>query len=149
VVSRTRPGPVAQQGAQIADVLRRDPRLSQQVGAQQLRQRLRVDLVDLQPGRGDRFAAGGVDQVRLELEVVEQVGQPTPAVGGLERHRGAGRHNAKDGGQLGRVVGEVAVALDATGVVDEGDLGALAVHVHADVHTHYGPPSLRSLIPEA
>jgi hypothetical protein len=41
----------------------------------------------LQPGRGDLLAAGGVDQVRLELEVVEQAGQPTPAVGGLKRHR--------------------------------------------------------------
>jgi hypothetical protein len=90
-----------------------------------------------------------MDQVRLQLQVVEQVDQPAPAVGGLERDRGARRQGTQDRHQLGGVVGDVAVALLGAGVVDDGDLGALAMHVHADVHTHPGPPSLRSLDPRS
>jgi hypothetical protein len=131
-------GPVAQQGAQVADRLRRDPGLGQQVGAQQLRQGARVDLVVGEPGRGDLLAAAGVDQVRLEVEVVEQVDQPAPAVGGLEGDRGARGQGAQDRDELGRVVGDVAVVLLGAGVVQDGDLGALAMDVHADVHTHQG-----------
>jgi DNA invertase Pin-like site-specific DNA recombinase len=33
---------------------------------------------------------------------------------------------------------DVAVALLVTGGVQDRDLGALAVHVHADVHSHQG-----------
>jgi hypothetical protein len=87
--------------------------------------------------------------VWLELEPLEQLDQPAPPVGGLEGHRGAGWQPAKDRLELGRVIGDVAVALHGTGLVDDGDLGALAVHVHADVHSHCGPPSLRSSIPGA
>jgi hypothetical protein len=89
VLQRGRPAhqgdPVAQQRAQITHGLRRDPGLGQQIGAQQLRQGLGVDLVVVEPCRVDRLAATGsdwVDQVRLKLEVVEQVDQPAPAVGG-------------------------------------------------------------------
>jgi hypothetical protein len=79
-----------------------------------------------------------MDQARLELEALEQLDQPAPAVGGLERDRRAGRQGTQDGAQLGGVIGDVAVALHGTGLVDDGDLGALAMHVHADVHTHVG-----------
>jgi hypothetical protein len=45
--------------------------------------------------------------MRLQLEVVEQVDQPAPAVGGFERDRGAGWQWAKEhlelGGSLGRL----------------------------------------------
>jgi hypothetical protein len=79
-----------------------------------------------------------MDQVRLQLQLLEQVDQPAPAVGGLKRHRGARRKGAKDRDQLGRIVGEVAVALRGAGVVHDGDLGALAMDVHPDVHSHQG-----------
>jgi hypothetical protein len=79
-----------------------------------------------------------MDQVRVQFQFLQQLDQPAPAVGGLERDRGAWRQHAKDRHQLGRIVGEVAVALEDAGVVDHGDLGALAVHVHADVHSHQG-----------
>jgi hypothetical protein len=52
-----------------------------------------------------------MDQVRLQLQLLEQVDQPPPAVGGLKGDRGARRQGAKDRDQLGRVVGQVAVAL--------------------------------------
>ena len=50
--------------SQVADLLRGDPGLGQQVGAQQLRQGAGIDLVVLEPGRGDRLAAprGGMTQ---------------------------------------------------------------------------------------
>ena len=52
-----------------------------------------------------------MDQVRLQLQFLEQIDQPPPAVGGLEGDRGAWRERPKDWDQLGRVVGQVAVAL--------------------------------------
>jgi hypothetical protein len=79
-----------------------------------------------------------MDQVRLQLQFLEQIDQPPPAVGGLEGDRGAWRERPKDWDQLGRVVGQVAVVLLAAGVIHDGDLGALAMHVHPDVHTHQG-----------
>jgi hypothetical protein len=87
---------VAQQGPQITDRLRGDPGLGQQISPQELGQDGRIHLVVLQPGRGDCFAAAGVDQVRLQLQFLEQIDQPTPAVGGLKGHRGAWREGAKD-----------------------------------------------------
>jgi hypothetical protein len=142
-------GPVAQERAQVTDGLRCDPGLGEQVGAQQLREGARIDLVVLEPGRRDRLAAAGMDQVRFQAELLQQLDQPAPAVGGLECDRGAPRKGTQDRGQLRRVVWDVAVALLVAGIIDDGDLRALAVHVHADVHTHQGPPSLGSSIPEA
>jgi acetyl esterase/lipase len=46
-----------------------DPRLRQQIGPQQLGQDGRVDLVVLEPGRGDRLAPRGMHQVRLDPEL--------------------------------------------------------------------------------
>jgi hypothetical protein len=82
--------------------------------------------------------AGRVDQVRLQVEPVEQVGQPAPAVGGLERDRGARRQPAEDRDQLGGVVGQVAVEQLRAVLVQQRHLRALAVHVHADVDLHVG-----------
>jgi hypothetical protein len=44
----------------------------------------RIDLVVLEPGRGDGFAAARKNQMRLQLQFLEQLDQPAPAVGGLE-----------------------------------------------------------------
>jgi hypothetical protein len=55
---------------------RRDPRLRQQVRAQQLRQDRGIDLVVLQPRGGDRLALQRVHQVRVEAVVLEQLQQP-------------------------------------------------------------------------
>jgi hypothetical protein len=98
-------GAVAQQGALVTHRLWGDPRLGQGVGAQQVRQGAVIDPVVFEAGRRDRLAAAGVDQVRLQAELLEQVSQPAPAVGGLERHRGAALQLAEDGDQLDRVVG--------------------------------------------
>jgi hypothetical protein len=65
--------PVPQQRPQLAHRGRRDPRLRQQVRAQQLRQNLGVDLVVLQPRRSDRLAPQRVHQVRAEPVALEQL----------------------------------------------------------------------------
>jgi hypothetical protein len=103
----------------------------------------------LQPGCGDCFAAAGMDQVRLQLQLLQQLDQPPPAVGGLEGDRGARRQRTQDRHQLGRVVGQVAVALGNAGGIHDGDLGALAMHVHPDVHSHQGLLPRARLVPEA
>jgi hypothetical protein len=82
--------------------------------------------------------AGRVDQARLEAELVEQVGQPAPAVGGLEGDRRPRVELAQNRNQLGWVVGEVAVEQLRATRVQHRDLRALAVHVHADVDLHVG-----------
>jgi hypothetical protein len=56
--------PVPQQRPRPAHLRRGDPCLGEQVGAQQLGQDRRVDLVVFQPGRGDRLARQRVHQVR-------------------------------------------------------------------------------------
>jgi hypothetical protein len=89
-----------------------------------------------------------MDQVRLQLELLQQLDQPAPAVGRLEGNRSAWRQGAKERHQLGRVVGQVAVALLVAGLVDDRDLGALAMHVHADVHTHVGLLPRARLVPK-
>jgi hypothetical protein len=66
-------GPVAQQGPQIADLLRGDPCLGRQIGPQQLGQGGRIHLVILQPGCGDGLAAAGMDQVRFQLQLLQQL----------------------------------------------------------------------------
>jgi hypothetical protein len=84
-------GPVPQQRAELADPRRGDPRLGQQVCAQQLRQDRGVDLVVLQPRGGDRLAPQRVHQVRIEAVVFRQIGQPAPA----ERGRAGGFRNSR------------------------------------------------------
>jgi hypothetical protein len=86
--------------------------------------------------------------MRLQLQLLEEIDQPAPAVGGLKGHRGARREGAKDREQLGRVVGQVAVALLGASGVHDGDLGALAMHVHADIHIHQGLLPRARLIPK-
>jgi hypothetical protein len=78
-----------------------------------------------------------VDQVRLQVQLAQQVDQPAPAVGGLEGDRGAGLELAQERHQLGRVVGQVAVEQLRAIVVQQRHLRALAVHVHADVNPHW------------
>jgi hypothetical protein len=68
------PGDAA--GAEIPGRLGRDPGLGQQIRPQQLRQGGRIDLVVLQPGRGDRLAAAGMDQMGLQLQLLQQLHQP-------------------------------------------------------------------------
>ena len=69
----------------------------------------RVDLVILQPCRGDRLALQRVDQVRAEAVVLQQLYQPPPPERGLKRHRGA-RWQAPDHAQDRlRPIGHIAV----------------------------------------
>lgn len=80
--------PVAQQVAQIAQLPGRDVGLGQQIGAQQVRQRARVDGVGLHPRGGDRLSSERMRQVQLIARLLEQIGQPLPTIGRLQRNLG-------------------------------------------------------------
>jgi len=89
-----------------------------------------------------------MDQVRFQLQLLQQPHQPAPAVGRLEGDRRTRRQHAKDRHQLDRVIGDVAVALLVTGGVQDRDLGAVAMHVHPDVHIHQGLLPRARLVPK-
>jgi hypothetical protein len=125
--------PVPQHRPQLAHLCRGDPRLRQQVRAQQLRQDRRVDLVVLQPRRRDRLALQRMDQVRLEAVILQQLHQPAPAERGLERRRGAAGQAADHAQDRLHAVGHVAVGEHLALLIDDRHLGALAVHVDAGV----------------
>jgi hypothetical protein len=79
-----------------------------------------------------------MDQVRLQPQLLQQLRQPTPAIGGLERHRRAGLQTPQNRGQFGRAIGQVAVEELVAVLVQQPHLGALGVDVHAHVHPHQG-----------
>jgi hypothetical protein len=79
-----------------------------------------------------------MDQMRLQFQLLQQLSQPAPAVGGLEGDRRARLQTPQDRGQLGGVVGQVAVEELAAVLVHQRHLGTLAMDVHADVHPHQG-----------
>jgi hypothetical protein len=66
-------GAVPQQRAELPHLRRGDPRLREQVRAQQLGQGRGVDLIVLQPRRGDGLAPQRVHQVRVEAVVLQQL----------------------------------------------------------------------------
>ena len=103
------PGAAAARGA--AGPPPGDPRLREQVRVQQLGQDRGVDLVVLQPRRGDGLAPQRVHQMRLEAVVLQQLSQPAPAEGGLERHRRASREIADQPQERLRPVDHVLVQL--------------------------------------
>ena len=142
-------GAVPQQRPQLPHRRRRDPRLRQQVRAQQLCQDRGIDLVVLQPGRGDRLALQRVHQVRVEAVVLEQLQQPPPAERGLER-RGRPRRQAADHPQdrLGPVR-HVPVRQHLATRIDDCHLRTLAVHVDPDVNRHCRPPFRARMSPGA
>jgi hypothetical protein len=111
-----------------------DPGLGQQLRPEQLGQDGRIHLVV--PAAGPRRSPySGWDDQGGSSSSSWSSSTSQPSRRRLERHRGARRKGAKDRDQRGRVIGEVAVALGDTGVVHDGDLGALAKHVHPDEHT--------------
>jgi hypothetical protein len=88
--------------------------------------------------------------MRLEAVVLEQPGQPAPAERGLERHRRAGRQIADQPEHRLRPVDDVLVQLHLAVLGDYRHLGALAVHIDADVNRHcrVSSPELGTSHPE-
>jgi hypothetical protein len=76
--------------------------------------------------------------MRLQLQLLQQLRKPAPAIGGLERDRRAWLQAPQDRDKLGGAVGQVAVEELAAVLVHQRHLGTLAVDVHADVHPHQG-----------
>jgi hypothetical protein len=74
--------------------------------------------------------------VRLEAVALEQLDQPAPAERGLERHRRPGGQVADQPEHRLGSVHHVLVEFDRAVFGDHRHLGALAVHVYADVDRH-------------
>src|SRR5439155_61058 len=77
--------PVAEQIAQVAQLARSDVRLGQQVGAEKMGERTRVDRVRLHARGGDRLRAQWMREMKFMALSLEQVSKPLPAIGRLER----------------------------------------------------------------
>jgi hypothetical protein len=125
---------VAQQAAEVSDLPGGDPRLRQEVGAQQLGEDPGVDLVVLQASMGDRLAGRGMHQVRLQLALLQQVSQPSPPVGRLEGDPRAGLQLVENSSQVLGAVLVVVVRELGSCLVQHGDLAPLAVHIDSDVN---------------
>jgi hypothetical protein len=87
--------PVSKELPRFAHRCRGDPDLRQQVPTEQVRQARSIDAVVLEPCCRDGFRVFGVGEDRLMSEALEQICQPPPCTGCLNRHPG-GR------GQLGK-----------------------------------------------
>jgi hypothetical protein len=129
---------VAEERAHAADLRRSDPRLGEQVCSQEVGEGSPIDAVVLEPCGGDRPATSRVGEVRIVAEVLEQIEDPAPPVAGLEGHLGALGEIFQELSHRLRAVVDVAVHQLGAVSVQDGDLGPLAVNVHADVHTHLG-----------
>ncbi|MFF2950459.1 hypothetical protein ACFVVU_03780 [Kitasatospora sp. NPDC057965] len=95
----------------------------------------------------DIIAALGTISRRIgsRAVVLQEFDQPAPAVGGLERDRGADRQIPDHPEHRLHAVGDVAVDPHRAVLVDHGDLGPLAVHVDTDVARHPGVDTMATI----
>jgi hypothetical protein len=106
-------------------------RLWEHPGSQQVRERLGVDRVGLHPGGGDRPGPERVREMNVVAGVLEQLGEPLPAIGRLKR-------DMRSAGVAKQLSDRLASSRDALGdgqlsvLVDDRDLRSAAVQVDAD-----------------
>lgn len=139
-------GTVTQHSPLFADLPRGNPCLRQQVPAQQMGQRRGIDLVVLQPGRGDRLTLQGMRHVHLETMVLEQFNQPAPAEGGLERHRRSRRKVPDHREHRLPPIEHIPVHRDLPALIRDRDLRPATVHSRANTDprlSFYPPVGLR------
>src|SRR5438093_4543048 len=105
-----------------------------------MRERARVDRVRLHPRRRDRLRSQRVREVQLVALLLEQVGEPLPAVGRLERDLQLATEFGQDRFQCLRVVRDSAREQLPALLVESGDLRALAMEIDADVDHLLEPP---------
>jgi hypothetical protein len=133
---------VAPKLAQVAQLGRGDVRLWPQPGAQKVRKRLGVDRVGLHASGGDRPRAQRVREVHVVAGLLQQLGQPLPAVGRLERHVRA-RGIAEQTAERVAVVDDPTRERQLAVLVDDSDLRAPAVRsmpTHRVGLNTVGPP---------
>ena len=108
---------------------------------------MRASSVRLHPRGGDRLRVPRMSEVELDPLGLEQVGEPLPAEGGLERDLRVRAQLGEDGAQRVRVVRHPAREQLETLLVEGGDVRGPAMEVDADVD-HGGllsDPELTSL----
>jgi hypothetical protein len=127
------PDVVAKKLSQLAKLRRRHVRLRKQIGAQQMSERARVDSVGLHPRGDDRLRMARVGQVELDPLGIEEVCEPLPAEGRLERHPRLPSQLREDGTQRLRVVRDPTREQLQALLVEGSHVRGPAVEVDADV----------------
>jgi hypothetical protein len=102
-----------------------------------MRERPGVDGVRLHAGGGDRLRPQWVGEVQLVAFLLEQIGQPFPAVGRLERDLRVIAQFVQEAEEDLRVVDDAAREQLSAVLIEDGDLRALAVEINPDVHHHW------------
>jgi hypothetical protein len=95
-------------------------------------QRARVDRVGLDPRRGDRLGAQWVREVQLVAGVLEQFGQPLPAVGRLDGDPRLARKATEQLKEDIRVVGDPPREGEFAVLVDHRDMRTASMQVDAN-----------------
>ncbi len=124
---------MAEQLPQLTQLARSDVGLGQQIGAQQVRKGARVDRVSLHPRRGDRPRLPRMSKMELDPLGLEQVGEPPPTKGGLQRNPRFSAQLREDRAQHLRLVRHPPREQLQTLFVESGNVRAPAMQVNADV----------------
>jgi hypothetical protein len=119
--------------SQLAQLSRDHVRLGEQTGAQKVRERAGVDGIRLHPPGGDRLRVPRMGQVQLDPLRLEQVRDPLPAEGGLERNPPLPTQLREDRAQHLRVVRHPAREQLQTLLVESRNMRGPTVKVDADV----------------
>jgi hypothetical protein len=128
------PDVMADKLPQLAQLARSDVGLREQIRAQQMRERARVDGVGLHPRGGDRLGLPRMSKMELDPLRLEQVRQPLPAKGRLECDLGVISQLSKDRTKRLRVVRHPSREQLETLIIEGSNVRGPAVKVDADVH---------------
>jgi hypothetical protein len=127
------PDVVAQKLAQRAQLSRCHIGLGEQVGAQKVGERARVDGVRLHPRGCDRLRVPRMGQVELDPLALEQVCQPLPPEGGLESDPRLPSQLREERAQRLRVIAHPTREQFQALLVEGGNVRGPAVKIDADV----------------
>jgi len=98
------PDVVAEKFAQVSQLARCDVGLREQIGAQQVRERARVDGVRLHARRRDRLRLTRMSKVELDPLRLQEICQPLPPVSSLERNPSLSAQLGEDRAKRLRVI---------------------------------------------
>jgi hypothetical protein len=117
-----------------------DPRLREQVRAEQVSKGPGIHGIVLHPRRGGRLGGERVGHVSRDAGVGEQIGEPTPAEGGLERDlERLVVQLPEDAEHLVGAGRDAPVEDRLTSLIQRHDVCDLAMQVHTDVDHDWAP----------
>ncbi len=127
--------PGAGEAPPIADRRGRDPALGQELCAEEVCERVRVDAVVLHPPCGDRLGREGMGHMRLDAGLGEEVSEPAPAIRRLEGDAQRPRLQlAEDAEELLGTVRDATAEHQVSDLIESHDVRAFAMQVDSEVH---------------